>query len=753
MAYNYGPPPGSFGSSQNYGGFPGAPSSLGPPPNTGGAPGMGPPPGAATAQSPQPGGLPPNFANMQLPSNINFNAPVIRMGGAQPKGGKPGFDMGGRDPMGGNRGRAGLGMDSGSRQPRENNLQPLTKEEVSRTIYIGGLVKGTPNDATMEEILNAGHGLRRWSRVVDADGKALDFGFAEYEDAASLEIATNLFKELEVPLKNQGEVEKDEEGNVTKVKLMVMVDPASDEYIATWSKREDDQFQFKLDSAQEDLRSLLANYTNNYTQNEAVFDEAAAGGEDAAELIAVPQSADDELSDIPVDQRESVAAEIAAFRERSNKRDLERLRMEEEVERQERERSRGGGGLFGTAGVPPRINRLASPPRSAPTGPSSTNGIPLGPKDRSGVPTGPKKQNGYRIPKDDINGIRAEAPADDDDDSASDTELERRAQSKRDEALEKVYLEQERKWLAKEKAHFAAVERQQKEEDHEKATREAKRADLAAKLEAFDDTDPEARKTLHLFYENKKEWLKQRRVFRGDEKRADEKDRRAEAREIEAQKRRENNEAGAAADRFLDQTSDEMRKEIKAQLAASGKELFSLNLGLGIGKDGEQLDEDEIENKKPGARVADMENLLGDADEEGSVDGRAAPKAMEFKPLVAGEMMNEDERARARNDLAKSIPSDSKALFGWRVKWEYVTDEVVTKELRPYVEKKIMESLGVQEELLVTAVEGVIKRHGKAEEVVRELEETLDDEAEMVAKRVWRMVVFFSESGARGLLG
>jgi hypothetical protein len=49
-------------------------------------------------------------------------------------------------------------------------------------------------------------------------------------------------------------------------------------------------------------------------------------------------------------------------------------------------------------------------------------------------------------------------------------------------------------------------------------------------------------------------------------------------------------------------------------------------------------------------------------------------------------------------------------------------------------------------------IEGVVRRHGRPEEIVEELSDTLDEEAEGLARKVWRMVVFFSESEARGLV-
>ena len=42
-----------------------------------------------------------------------------------------------------------------------------------------------------------------------------------------------------------------------------------------------------------------------------------------AEVVTIPITVDDELSDIPAEMRETVAKEITAFRDRSKRRDLE----------------------------------------------------------------------------------------------------------------------------------------------------------------------------------------------------------------------------------------------------------------------------------------------------------------------------------------------------------------------------------------------------------------------------------------------
>lgn len=706
---------------------------------------MAPPPGvAAFSQPPHMNGHPVNPSQVQLPPNIDFNAPVIRMGGAPVGGRGPrtgGFDAGPRES--GNRGRAGLGADSGRTQ-REPNLQPLTKEEVSRSVFVGGLDDGAPSDAALEEILNAGRGLRRWTRAFDPEGKPCNYGFAEYEDADSLEIAAKLFEDFSVPIKKDSQIEKDEGGQVKTMKLTTFVDPQSEEYIQKWSKGNEDELHFKMDGAQEDLRSVIAAYIDKVNKGEEFANDTeldgpidyAAQAKESAELLNLPTATEDELAIIPADMRELIAGEIALFRERSKKRDEDRLRMEEDVERTERDRYRAS-----------RPNRLATPPPSAPKGPAAgPNGAPSGPRDRQRG-WNKAKDTGPHIPKDYIDGAeRADA-----DDSADDEELEQRRRNRRQEELERSYLEQEKRWLAKEKNHAAAVERQQREENQENEARDRKRAELVEILSSFDDDAEGAQRKKHLFFTDRKEWRMQRRVHRQHERHSDDSDRRAEEREEHARRRRAD-QARSAASRPSEYSGDEGRA---ARPAPAEKQGFSLNLGgLRARATGIKTEDQEEQEQRAKRALADMENLLDDDNdsEEEAESKRNLLKPLDLKPLAPGEKMTDEQRAQASNELAKSIPNDAESLYKWKIQWEHLPNKMIAEQLRPYIERKVMEALGVQEDLMVASIEAIIKCHGTAEEVVAELEETLDEEADMVTRRIWKMVVFYSEANALGLV-
>jgi RNA recognition motif. (a.k.a. RRM, RBD, or RNP domain) len=200
---------------------------------------MAPPHGTA-ALPPRLGGLPPNFAPPVNMPNINFSAPIIRLGTAGPSKDSPisaGGRVGNSEPFGA--GRRGLGMDRGgmdhSRQQRmeQMSLIPPTREEVMRTIFVGKISPAiTDND--LERILRAAGSLRRWTRAYDVNNKPCTFGFAEYEDAESLETAAEVLPDVEVPAKKpekpeakseaKGEENGEENGaskKVEKFKLLV----------------------------------------------------------------------------------------------------------------------------------------------------------------------------------------------------------------------------------------------------------------------------------------------------------------------------------------------------------------------------------------------------------------------------------------------------------------------------------------------------------------------------------------------------
>jgi hypothetical protein len=95
---------------------------------------------------------------------------------------------------------------------------------------------------------------------------------------------------------------------------------------------------------------------------------------------------------------------------------------------------------------------------------------------------------------------------------------------------------------------------------------------------------------------------------------------------------------------------------------------------------------------------------------------------IKFDPTTQCAGLSDEEREQAIKDLAAEIPTDKDGLWSWDVKWDYVDDAVISEKLRPFVERKIVEYLGVQEQLLVEVVEDHIRKRSGPQELVEQLE-------------------------------
>ncbi|OJJ46610.1 hypothetical protein ASPZODRAFT_132693 [Penicilliopsis zonata CBS 506.65] len=762
--YNPYQAPGVYGRPPDYGSYPGAPPGMAPPPGMS-APGTAPPPGMQQANAPQqpgrPGGFPPNFQPPPNMPNINFSAPVIRLGTSGPA--KPVAAEGIKERGGETTGRrTGLGsanMDMQRQNVRESmmQLQPPTKDEVVKTIFIGGITEGTGGDEGVERILRCAGKLRRWIRATDADEKPCKFGFAEYEDPESLGTAVEVLKDVEVPVKRQTPSEEGDEkdGEIEKSTLLVIVDEGSLTYLeqfeATRGEQDPVELQARLDTARKNLADVLSNLFHPVSptlkvdsstidrEGDISMKDAEGQADGNAEVVTIPITIEDELSDIPAEMRETVAKEIAAFRERSNRRDIERMKREEEIEAMERARNAG-----------PRHSRLASPPPTAPSGPAAgANGIPLGPRDR-GVPNAPSGPKGFgvQIPKDYQKGVSfvngggangattAWIDREDEDTDASDDELERRRQEKRKAEAEKQFLDQERRWLNRERSRTAAIEREQKRDQEDDAKAAEAAEDMDKRLREWND-DIESGRKVEDYYNDRGAWLRSRAAFRSREISLDDADRSAEERE-RARSAQQREQARGMADDFLSRQAEEL--EARSQ-APREPQRFKLSLGAAAQK---------AQAATTRRTVAEVEGLLEDEEEpEATTKRQLVPIKFDSAAEAAG--LTDEERAQAARQLAAEIPADKDGLWQWEVKWEFVDETVLRDQLKPFVEKKIVEYLGVQEQMLVDVVEEHVRKHGSPQDLVEQLEEALDEEAEVLVRKLWRMIIFFSESEKRGL--
>ncbi|KAK1054225.1 hypothetical protein LTR74_015973 [Friedmanniomyces endolithicus] len=721
----------------------------------------------------------------QPPPNFNWSSPTIRLGLDGPQVQDSGRDdrrgNSGRgsnaEPLG-NRNRLGLGAgreDRGdNRRGGDRDLereraavresmqaqQPPTREEVARTIFVGGLGDGAPGEEQLEDILRCAGKLRRWTRVRDADDRVCKFGFAEYEDVDSLEAANEIFSGgVEVPLLKKGVATTGEDGQVKMGQLLVVVDEQSRKYISEWKGRgreDDDARQFRLDGCREDLRQCITSITNAgaYAANNASTngqngdgDVDVADGTDGSTIpsLNIPASIpglEDELSDIPAEMRATVAAEIRAFRDRSTRRDVERLRREEELELAERQRSRLGA-------------RASPPPSTVPSGPRGAQAV-------QGAPAGPKGFRGAQLPSDYQNGVSFVGAngatngfnREDEDAEESDEELERRRQAKRDADLDRRYKDAERKWQNRERQRTAALARERDREEAERRSLQREKEAIGQRLREWDDKTEEDMGTEE-YYFDRSSWLRKRAVYREREEREDERDRVAEEHE-----RRREAEAKGLADDFLDRTAADLQQHKAPATGGAAPQGFKISLGSAAARQraaGAPTTATAAPTKRGMADT--IENLLDDEEDAATMGANGHPhhRPLALKPIIAdttaytAQDLSDTDRNAARQTLAAEIPTDTASLFATPLNYTYLTDRILEDEIRPFVAKKVVELLGVQEDMLVETVVQGLKGRKKAEELVRELEGALEEDSELLVRKVWRMGVFWGQAGAKGL--
>ena len=196
--------------------------------------------------------------------------------------------------------------------------------------------------------------------------------------------------------------------------------------------------------------------------------------------VTIMLSIDDELGDIPEEQRLAIANEISSFRERSVRRDIDRARRYEEIESQRLE-----------------IERAAR---------QKTKTFNVASEGDLGEITMIRRSK------------RTQATPEDD--HLSDADLLKRKQDQVQQSLDLKYRDEERRWQNRESTHLAAVQRGIDRQNSDKDRVESLRNSLAAKLATWDD-EAEAARGHDLYYTDHSAWSRARQAFRAKEKEAD----------------------------------------------------------------------------------------------------------------------------------------------------------------------------------------------------------------------------------------
>ncbi|CAB5323553.1 unnamed protein product [Rhizophagus irregularis] len=292
-----------------------------------------------------------------------------------------------------------------------------------------------------------------------------------------------------------------------------------------------------------------------------------------------------------------------------------------------------------------------------------------------------------------------------------DEEEEQRRQAKRKTEMEMAFKERERRWQHREETMATNREREAERDLDIREKQIRDREIMARKLAEWDD-DIEADRGQEEYYKDRSRWWFHRQQFRARELAMDEADRLREQQEIELEQHRL-------------QTLEEERKQREEAMEAelnNEKEILTLATnGTSQNNSVKPKLTLNLASKRRAALMAPAEDEEFD-DEEGIESKR---KRRILVPLEYSD--NEDdenkteERKKKIKELVATIPTDKEGLWNWNVKWEELDENILSKKLQPF----------------------------PAEDLTKEMMMTLDEESELFVKKLWRMLIFETESKTR----
>ncbi|KAK9431172.1 hypothetical protein V1505DRAFT_64465 [Lipomyces doorenjongii] len=414
----------------------------------------------------------------------------------------------------------------------DSSLRPSTGDEQLRTIFIGS-IPAELDDFWLGRLLKAAGSLVGWVRIKDALGKPRDVALAEYEDTEVLGVAVEVLRNMEIPVVEIEEGEEVEDESQADRKVAKVIIKYSDKASALLEHQNREGQTEALNSARKAVNDCLEIWKDpikRAEEREKAVNENEEDGEDR-DAPRIATGGDDDLTDLPPEQRVVVVKEIAAFRDRANQRERERIKREEEIEKQRLERiqaEKRRNNATGESPVPPSM--------------------PAKMRERSsgyGDPVAFSK--GSSREEEDLSGLGPDA------ETLSDEALEERRREKREDDLEAKFIERERRYLREERARISNAEREMhRVEDDQKQYMH--RRDAMFRFLAEWDDDREEQRRSEEYYRDRSTWLRNRAAFRSREIEADERD---AAIERANQPESEKLDAAALADSFLEQQAAE----------------------------------------------------------------------------------------------------------------------------------------------------------------------------------------------------
>lgn len=577
------------------------------------------------------------------------------------------------------------------------SLHPMTTDQQLRTVFVSKIPELMDTN-TLRAIIEVVPGLETFVRLLNGRSEPLSFGFARFASVDSVKVFMDTFSQINSSKLTNGTFDSLFtifcEENTTRY-LQDQIEERGEQYYKNFMRTTDRE---RVDNISRQIKTWYELTAATYGDDLNIKLQSTANEEDEANKDANSDIESDEenLDSIKIDESEFTDLEIddkdTVLREIKEFRLLsikfEKVKKDQEVE-EKKERDK-------------YLEKLTS------------NVLADG---KATVRKHGEEEDRLFTERD-----FREMSDSEDDPLETDERLEELRQARIRQKEERGFEEDQRKWIARERMRTSALEREKlRDENLEERMERDKQKAIQQFAEFLDGGDYE-RKTME-YYFNHATWVKKRMTSRQREIMHDKQDAEEEL--------LENAERDTDKAKFLSSLATEISGAKSSEDPSTGK--FKLSLG-GAKKQALAKEEDDGEEEE---RKQAIRTLLSSTD-YGTISG-----IEDFKSLTNNNV--------SVVSMVDNIPESSEELFALPVAWEFLTEDIVEDRIKPFITALIMEYLGIQEDELIQFVETFIREHKPPQELVSELEMTLDEDAVIFTQRLWRLLIFETERQKGGL--
>ncbi|CAG2115395.1 unnamed protein product, partial [Medioppia subpectinata] len=138
-------------------------------------------------------------------------------------------------------------------------------------------------------------------------------------------------------------------------------------------------------------------------------------------------------------------------------------------------------------------------------------------------------------------------------------------------------------------------------------------------------------------------------------------------------------------------------------------------------------------------------------DDNTDSDLSGTPTTKTMSSGADNKLMSSEEKRKQIKALIEKIPTSKEELFKYEIEWSLVDNTLMERRIRPWINKKIAEYIGEEEQALLDFICNKLQSKSSAQSILDDVAMVLDEEAEVFVVKMWRLLIYEIEAKKLGL--